>query len=612
MRTFGLLASLACLFGCASGARVEAGGPEMTTIRVAQGLTRPVWVTAPPRDFDRVFLLEQLGRIRILKNGALVDTPFLDIDPLVFGGTSLFDERGLLGLAFHPDYATNGFFFVWYVNSSQDTVLARYQVSENPDIANPSSALILLTIDQPTGFPNHKCGWIAFGPQGYLYVGTGDGGSANDPGNRAQDITSQLLGKILRLDVNGDDFPEDASKNYAIPPSNPFVGVTGDDEIWAYGLRNPWRNSFDAMTNELFIADVGQDEQEEINIQPATSPGGENYGWRCMEGVMCTGLSGCTCNAPNLTLPVYTYNHTTNPLRCSVTGGEVYRGCAFPQLQGVYFFAEYCSNEVWTLTRNGQDVVVTDVTAQLAPGGGLNLQGISSFGHDAYGEMYICDRDDGEVFKIVPVTPSPDCNQNGIVDACDLLDGSSLDADKSGVPDECEIPLSIVSSVPPDGAIDARQPSNIDGSNPTGWMFVDLTFSGVAVEMTADDLTLTQQGSNQAPPTILGLAPLTDFSVRAVLSGAVNVGAWTTITHNESGSHMRIGYLPGDVNADRTSSPVDILALIDAINGVGTPLPLWSTDIDRSGAVNPADILREIDLLNGADAFAVFNGMSLP
>jgi hypothetical protein len=311
-------------------------------------------------------------------------------------------------------------------------------------------------------------------------------------------------------------------------------------------------------------------------------------------------------------MPIHTYNHTAQPLRCSVTGGEVYRGCAFPQLQGAYFFAEYCSNEIWTLERTDPGVVVTDVTAQLAPGGGLNITGISSFGKDAYGELYICDRNGGEVFKIVPASVTPDCNRNGRVDACDLFDGSSLDEDKSGVPDECEVPITIVASNPPHGAIDARQPSNLDGSNPTGWSVVDTTFDGVAVSLTAADFTLSHVGSDLPAPAILGAAALTDFTVRLVLSGPIHVRARTTITHIASGSQVTLGYLPGDVNADGTSSPVDILALIDSLNGVGEPRPLWSTDIDRSGAVGPPDILRVIDLLNGADAFDVFNGATLP
>lgn len=608
MTKFQLSLAAATLLALSTAA--TAGGANITAIRVVEGLQRPVWVTAPPGDFHRVFVLEQPGRIRIVRDGALLETPFLDIDPIVLGGVSLFDERGLLGLAFHPEYAENGLFYVYYSALNNNTVLARYQVSADADVADPNSALIMMTFVQPPGFPNHKCGWLAFGPDGFLYIGAGDGGSANDPGGRAQDITNQWLGKLLRIDVNGDDFPEDASRNYAVPTGNPFVGLVGDDEIWAYGLRNPWRNSFDPETGELFIADVGQDVQEEINIQPAFSPGGQNYGWRCMEGNLCTGLSGCTCNAPNLTLPIHTYNHVDG--RCSITGGEVYRGCALPDLHGAYFFADYCSGEFWTLTRDGANVAVTDRTAELTPAGGLAITAPSSFGRDAYGELYICDRNDGEVYRIVPAVLSNDCNGNGVHDACDILDGSSVDKDESGVPDECEQPISIVSSNPPDGAIDARQPSNIDGTNPTGWQTVDLTFDGVVVNVLPGDFAVTQEGGVGPAPTVLGTVPLSDFEIRVILSESVEPLARTSIHHDPSATSVQLGYLPGDVNGDGTTAPVDILSLIDSLNGVGVPRAIWSTDIDRSGVAQPADILRLIDLLNGAEAFEIYNGASLP
>lgn len=312
----------------------------LTSELVADGLDRPLFATHAPGDYTRLFILEQwAAKIQILnlKTAQLNDEPFLDIDPLVIGSGN---ERGLLGLAFHPDYQQNGEFYLNYNNNAGDTIIARYTRTADPDIADPASAQILLTIDQP--FSNHNGGWMDFGPDdGFLYISTGDGGSADDPGNRAQDITDQLLGKMLRIDV-------DADPPYAIPPSNPFVGIQGDDEIWVYGLRNAWRCSFDRQTGDLFIADVGQDDWEEINLQPADSLGGENYGWRCMEGAHCTDLSGCTCFAPELTLPIYEYSHGGSPFRCSITGGYVYRGCAIPSLHGHYFFADYCADQIWS------------------------------------------------------------------------------------------------------------------------------------------------------------------------------------------------------------------------------------------------------------------------
>jgi glucose/arabinose dehydrogenase len=419
---------------CLQPADLLAATP-LASVRVASGLSRPVFVTAPPQDYHRVFIVEQqTGIIKILNldTGVINATPFLDIDGLATG-----NEQGLLGLAFHPGYDNNGLFYVNLTIADGTTEIRRYQVSADPDIADAGSMTLILSYAQP--FSNHNGGWTCFGPDGYLYISAGDGGSGNDPGNRAQDITDQLLGKLLRIDVNGDDFPADPNRNYAIPPDNPFVGVTGDDEIWAYGLRNPWRCSFDRATDDLYIADVGQDAWEEIDFQPASSTGGENYGWRCMEATHCTGLTGCTCNDAGLTLPIYEYSHGGSPSRCSITGGYVYRGCAIPDLQGTYFFADYCSNQIWSFRFDGFAISeFTDRTAELAPNVGT-IASISSFGEDAYGELYVCDLSGGEVFKIVPAGGPPiDCNNNGVADDCEILDGSAADVNHNGMPDDCE------------------------------------------------------------------------------------------------------------------------------------------------------------------------------
>lgn len=387
-----------CIAGlvCALIASVAAAtyAQDFTAIRIASGLSRPVFVTAPPGDMERIFIVEQRsgsnGRIRIIKNGQLLSTPFLSIT------VSTGSEQGLLGLAFHPDYANNGYFYVNYTRTDGNTVIARYTVSSNPDIADVNSAQTVLVISQP--FSNHNGGYIAFGPlDGYLYINSGDGGSANDPQGHGQNINS-LLGKILRLDINGDDFPADPNRNYAIPPTNPFVGVAGADEIWAYGLRNPWRADFDDLTGDFYIGDVGQNNWEEIDFQPGNSPGGENYGWRCMEGNHCTGLSGCTCNDPALTDPIYEYSHD---MGCSVTGGVVYRGSAIPGLSGTYFFSDFCTADIYSFRYDGSNITeFTDRTTQLDPSDS-NIDAVSSFGEDAAGEIYICDLN-GEVFKIVP------------------------------------------------------------------------------------------------------------------------------------------------------------------------------------------------------------------
>ncbi|MFQ5490231.1 MAG: PQQ-dependent sugar dehydrogenase [Phycisphaerae bacterium] len=441
----------------AVSAPAGAGVPTpLTTIRVASGLDRPVFATHAPAEFGRLFIVEQAGVIKILDltSNTVLGAAFLNISSLVGSGGL---EQGLLGLAFHPDYVNNGFFYVNYTNNSGNTVIARYTVLGDPgtsNVADAGSAQSVMTFAQP--FANHNGGWIDFGPNdGFLYIATGDGGDGCDPGQRAQDL-GMLLGKMLRVDVNGDDFPADAVANYAIPVSNPFVGVPNvREEIWAYGLRNPWRDSFDRLTGDLYIADVGQVQWEEIDFQAASSGGGENYGWDCMEGSQCSTVSscltsGCTCGAGGLLDPIWEYDHNAG---CSITGGYVYRGCAIPDLAGTYFFGDFCNGRIWSFGYDG--VAVTgfqERTAELAPGGPLSIGSISSFGEDAFGELYIVEwafGAGGEVFKIVPATPGPafDCNANGREDACDVLSGSSPDANSNGRPDDCAKIVSAASAL---------------------------------------------------------------------------------------------------------------------------------------------------------------------
>jgi glucose/arabinose dehydrogenase len=428
----------------------------LDTIRVASGLTRPLFVTAPKNDFNRLFIVEQFsgttGRIRILNLPAntLNATPFLSVASVSTG-----NEQGLLGLAFHPNFLNNGYFFVNYTNSAGTTFVVRYQA--NPPFAtsttaNAASATTVLTIAQP--FSNHNGGWIGFRPDdidGQLYIAAGDGGSANDPGNRAQNI-NDLLGKMLRIDIDGPDnipgnadddaFPADAAKNYSIPASNPFAGATpGADEILFTGLRNPWRNSFDRATSDIYVADVGQNNIEEIDFVAGSAPTTpvKNFGWRCMEGSTCTGLSGCTCNATTLTLPISEYTHSFDGFSCSITGGYVYRGCTMPWLQGNYFFADYCSNQIRSFAYSGSGTAPASLnrTTELAPGGGLSIASVTSFGEDADGELYIVDQA-GEVFKIVQTgRVAQDCNANGVDDALDVCRGTASDCNGNGVLDAC-------------------------------------------------------------------------------------------------------------------------------------------------------------------------------
>ncbi|MDM7917282.1 MAG: PQQ-dependent sugar dehydrogenase, partial [Candidatus Eisenbacteria bacterium] len=388
-----LVLAVAVALALSLAAGFAAPARAATTVRVASGLARPVFAISPPGD-GRLFIVEQRGVIRILENGQLLPSPFLDIDDLV-PDISGNDERGLLGLAFHPDYATNGWFFVDYINLSGDTVIARYTVSSDPNAADPLSWTPILTIDQP--YANHNGGTLLFGPDGMLYIGMGDGGGAGDPEENAQDPGS-LLGKILRIDVDGEP-------PYSIPPDNPFAGPGLPlDEIWDLGVRNPYRWSFDRETGDLWIADVGQNRWEEIDFEPAGSTGGVNYGWDNTEGHHCYEPSQ-DCDTTGITWPIYEYSHSDG---CSITGGVVYRGVAIPSLRGAYFFADYCSNRIWTLRYDGQTVTeVTERTAELAPGGGQSIGSISAFAEDSAGEMYIVDRGsgtDGEVYKIVADT----------------------------------------------------------------------------------------------------------------------------------------------------------------------------------------------------------------
>jgi len=384
----------------------DAGTLGITTQRVASGLASPVFACAAPGDSTRLFIVEQgsagNGRIRILNltNGTLQASAsaFLTITGISAGG-----EEGLLGLAFHPDYATNRFFYIYYNTGSGNLAIARYTtLSNDADHADTPSAFPILTVPHP-GQGNHNGGWIGFNPvatgaaRGYLYIATGDGGSGNDPPNNAQNL-NVLLGKMLRLDVNGDDFPADAARNYAIPPTNPFAGATaGADEIWAYGLRNPWRCSFDRQTGDLWIGDVGQGQREEIDFQPANSTGGQNYGWRVREGLIKTPSINDTDIPPaNRTDPVHDYNAGR-----AVIGGYRYRGTALTGVQGVYFFADNTNSNIWSATFNGVTFTATSRQTEVAPAG-LNISGPSGFGEDSQGELYICDHPGGELFKFVP------------------------------------------------------------------------------------------------------------------------------------------------------------------------------------------------------------------
>ena len=355
-------------------------GTGARLLEIASGLSFPLYLTAPPNDAARRFIVEKTGGIRIVKNGTLLVTPFLDISGKVSNG----GEQGLLGLAFDPNYDSNGRFFVHYTDPAGNTRLSSFQVSPNQDVADATSEQVILTAAQP--YSNHNGGQLLFGPDGLLYLGLGDGCASGDPERRGQGL-SDLLGAILRLDVG-------AGSSYTVPSDNPFVAQAGArPEIWSYGLRNPWRFSFDRGSGDLYIADVGESRFEEVDVSPPAAGAGKgaNYGWNLMEGNHC--FSNEQCDQAGLSLPAYEYSHNGG---CSITGGYVYRGTAIPALQGLYFFADFCQGWVRSFRyANGATTELTDWQA-LHPGGS-----ITSFGEDAAGELYLM-IESGRVFKIVP------------------------------------------------------------------------------------------------------------------------------------------------------------------------------------------------------------------
>ncbi len=357
---------------------------------VAGGFDAPVYVTSAPDDASLLYVVEQkTGRVRLIDAGEVVDAPFLDLGDKVYAEGS---ERGLLGLALHPDFAENGRLFVNYTSEGAGgtvfTVIEEYLANSTKQ-ADPNSGKVILSYQQPAA--NHNGGMLAFGPDGYLYIASGDGGPGNDPDGRGQALNT-FLGKLLRLDVD-----VDGDEPYAIPADSPFVDVEGAfGEIWAYGLRNPWRFSFDRMTGDLFIGDVGERAREEINFESASSNGGVNYGWSIREGTICRpGRSDCAIDGA--TDPIYEYDKL---ITASVTGGYVYRGAAIPDLQGTYLFADFTSGEVWGMRYDGATITDFALRRDLRPPG--LLPAIASFGEDADGELYVVEYLSGTIYKIVP------------------------------------------------------------------------------------------------------------------------------------------------------------------------------------------------------------------
>jgi glucose/arabinose dehydrogenase len=395
-RTFLLPALAALLLSCGGGGGSSGvTGPDAPPLpappsvpppftlalrQVASGLDNPTFVAAPRGD-ARLFIVERAGRIRILQDGLLRAIPFLDISARV----STVGEGGLLSIAFHPQYPINGHYFLYFTDAGGDIVVERRSVSANPNLSDPTSALEIIRIPHPN-FRNHYGGLVAFGADGFLYLATGDGGGAGDPARNAQNL-GNLLGKMLRLDISG----ATAGAPYVLPPSNPFIGQAGRrGEIWAYGLRNPWRYSFDG--GQLYIADVGQDHREEVNIVAATQ-GGQNYGWNVFEGTLC--YNAATCAGAGLTAPFFEYDHgQADANGCSITGGEVYRGAALPELAGRYLYSDYCAGFLKSFMVAGGGVI--EPVDWRIP----DIGRVISFGRDGDGELYLITAG-GIVHKII-------------------------------------------------------------------------------------------------------------------------------------------------------------------------------------------------------------------
>ena len=390
----------------------------------------PVYATYAPGDEDHLFVVELSGRIRVLdlNTNTYAAQPLLDVRGQIRTGF----ERGLLGMAFHPDFQNNGQF---YINVSDNafaggtdhaTYIREYTVNSGTLQANTATETTILRFSQPQG--NHNGGWIDFSPNdGFLYIAVGDGGGGNDTGSghtsgsgNAQDITNNLLGSMLRIDVDSDAFPADANRNYTVPASNPFVGVSGDDEIWAYGLRNPFRNSFDRATGDLYIADVGQGSREEIDFQPASSTGGENYGWRLREGTIATPAGGIGGPSPTGAIgPIHEYRHIGAPDGGNVvTGGYVYRG-PVEEIQGDYFFADFGSDQIWSFEYDGTNLSdFQNRTSQVDPASG-SITSVASFGEDAVGNLYILEIG-GQIWRVTGPAVAGDFNRDAVIDGDDF------------------------------------------------------------------------------------------------------------------------------------------------------------------------------------------------
>jgi glucose/arabinose dehydrogenase len=526
--------------------------PPISLVPVAGGLDSVVSMTNAGDGSGRLFLILQGGRIVIFDGSTVLPTPFLDLT----GQVSCCGERGLLGLAFHPHYAQNGRFYVYYTDPSGTITLARYSVSANPNVADPGSAAVLLTQAHPQ--TNHNGGQLQFGPDGFLYIGIGDGGGAGDVPNNAQNL-GVLLGKILRIDVDG-------GSPYAIPASNPFVGnPAARHEIWDFGLRNPWRFSFDRMTGELIIGDVGQDTEEEVDAEPPGG-GGRNYGWRRMEGTLCFNPS-TGCNDGTLTLPVLEYDHS---LGCAITGGYRYRGLSFPSLDGVYLYGDFCSGRLWGATESAGTWSTEPIMD--------SPYSISTFGEDERGHLYLADYQSSGTLLRVDSTPfvRGDLDQDGHVDL--VWQKSDTGVVAGMLMDGVTATSAAVLAAPTDPAWHVVGVHDFDGDGQTDLLLEHASLGALAVVFY--DLTV--------PRTIALLTPAVEPDLDWQVVGTADLdldGHPDLVWRNRADGRLRAWLMDGTTRLTEVAlDPGQLadtswkVAAVEDVSGDGRPDLVWQRD----------------------------------
>ncbi|MBI5289182.1 MAG: PQQ-dependent sugar dehydrogenase [Chloroflexi bacterium] len=597
-----VLAALALALALGTHARrprtptvAAAGTIALQPLSGASGLSAPLGIVSAGD--SRLFIIEKGGRIKIYNGSSILPTPFLDVSSLLPASPG--NEEGLLGLAFHPNYPATPYFFIHYTNASGDVVIRRYAVSANPDIANAASGVPLLTIPHPTN-QNHNGGQLAFGPDGYLYAAIGDGGGEGDPANNAQNVNT-LLGKILRIDV---DQSVNTAPYHGIPPTNPFAGATpGRDEIWAYGLRNPWRFSFDRATGDLFIADVGQISVEEIDYQPAGGAGGVNYGWHIMEGSSCYLNEGVGCGHASLTPPVAEYSHTNG--HCSVTGGYRYRGSLIPSIAGSYVFGDFCSGTIWTATPGSPSWPMSEqLVAPFL---------ISSFGEDSAGELYVADYFGGAIHRIVSAA---DTDMDGVADPSDNCptvanpgqenaDRNYIDQTPPSTQDDRSWPNSDAqgdacdTDDDNDGLLDSAEPAGCNGSGALSATNRDTdgdrTLDGPECALG----TNPANAGSKPSPAACGSTADTDgdrIQDRVEFCG-YNTNPNVADTDGDQDGYpstglARDGCEAASINGDRVVNAGDqLLMVFEIIREVSPSLRLVSFDVNKDGVVSSGDQL---------------------